>query len=87
MWLAIFKIGTQNFDLNKRLTFDILRNPDHLVTKTLIFIHTMETFIYNDLKKASINKDCSRVKTLGPYAFVIGKIIRWAYIRKLEKDE
>ena len=47
----------------------------------------METFIYKDLKKASLNKDCSRVKTLGPYAKVMAEIIYGAYWRKLIKDK
>ena len=47
----------------------------------------METFIYGDLKKACLNRDCTRVKTLGPYAKVIGEIIRFAYNRKFDKDK
>lgn len=47
----------------------------------------METFIFGDLKKACLNKDCSRVKTLGPYAKVIGQIIDWAYWHKLKEDK
>ncbi len=35
----------------------------------------METFIYGDLKIACLNKDCSRAKTLGPYAWALGWII------------
>ncbi len=35
----------------------------------------METFIYGDLKKASLKRDFSRAKTLGPYAWAIGWII------------
>ena len=68
---AIFKIGTQNFDLNQELNLRILFNSDHSVTKTLIYIYTMETFIYGDLKKASLERDYTKVKTLGPYALVM----------------
>ena len=71
-WKAIFKIGTLNFDLNKEIDHEILRNADHPVSKTLIYIHSMETFIYKDLTKACLNRDFSRVKTLGPYAWAIG---------------
>ena len=58
--------------MNKRLDHKILGDPDHPVSKTLIYIHSMETFIYEDLKKACLNQDCSRVETLGPYAWAIG---------------
>ena len=35
----------------------------------------METFIYKDLKKASLEKDITKVKILGPYAFVMSVIL------------
>ena len=47
----------------------------------------METFIYKDLKKASLNRDFSRVKTLGPYAWAMGEIIYGAHYKKFDKDE
>ncbi len=50
--------------------------------KTLIYIYTMETFIYGDLKKASLKRDYTRVKTLGPYARALGEIIFGAYYEK-----
>ena len=68
-----------NFDLNQQLSVDILKNIDHPVTKTLIYIHSMETFIYGELKKSCLIRDCSRVKTLGPYAYVLGYIIGYAF--------
>lgn len=73
-WEAIFEIGILNFDLNKRLNYEILYDPYHPVTQTLVYIHTMETFIYNDLKKASLKKDISKLETLGPYAYVLSII-------------
>ena len=46
----------------------------------------METFIYADLKKASLNKDIKKVKTLGPYAFVIGMILNGSLQNKLNNN-
>jgi hypothetical protein len=43
-------MGTQNFPLNKPLNKDILKNHNHPVTKALLYIHSMETFIYSELK-------------------------------------
>ena len=73
--------------MKKELNHDILNNVDHPVTKTLIYIHSMETFIYGDLKKACLNRDFSRVKTLGPYAWVMGRIIYGAYGNKLSQNK
>ena len=46
----------------------------------------MESFIYPELKKASLNKDESRIPTLGPYAAVLSFIIRNANISSLCKQ-
>ena len=61
-------------------------DPTHPVTQTLIYIHSMETFIYKDLKKASLNKDIKKVKTLGPYAYAIALIISGSLEGKLMSD-
>jgi len=47
----------------------------------------METFIYVDMKKASLNKDISKVKTLGPYAFGIATIISNSFEKRLKNDD
>jgi len=35
----------------------------------------METFIYSELKKASLKKDDTRIPTLGPYAAALSYIV------------
>ena len=72
--------------MNQPLSYKILFDPDHPVTQTLIYIHSMETFIYKDLKKASLNKDITKVKTLGPYALVMGRILNRSLFKKLKND-
>ena len=57
--------------MDKPHDYKILHDSDHKVTQTLIYIHSMETFIYGDMKKASLNKDITKIKTLGPYAWVM----------------
>ena len=76
-------IGSQNFDLNQPLNDNILHDPSHKVTQTLIYIHSMETFIYKDLKKASLQKDVTKILTFGPYAYAITLIIGKALLKKL----
>jgi len=38
-------------------------------------LHTQETFLYKDLKKASREKDETKIITLGPYALVLSFIL------------
>ena len=47
----------------------------------------METFIYKDLKKASLQKDITKVKTLGPYAWVMGEVLFKSLFEKLKNDK
>ena len=54
---------------------EILDNLDHKVTKFLTYLHTMEIFIYKDLKNASRNKDAKRIGSLGPYAMCLSYIL------------
>ncbi len=72
--------------MNQPLTPEIYNNLDHCVTQTLIYIHSMETFIYKDLKKACLQKDITKVKTLGPYAWVMSCILEGSLFLKLKND-
>ena len=62
-------------------------DADHPVTQTLIYIHSMETFIYKDLKNASLQKDITKVLTLGPYFIAINEIIGIGFYNLLVKNE
>lgn len=70
----IAKLG----DMNQPLTPEILQNPDHNITKHLIYIYTMESFLYPELNKACRNKDKVMIKYFGPFASAFGFIIHSA---------
>ncbi len=53
----------------------ILKNSSHKITQFLIYIYTQENFLYKELKKASREKNESRIMTLGPYAFALSFIL------------
>lgn len=44
-------------DLNAPLTPNILSNPEHKITKHILYLYTMESFIYADMNFASREKD------------------------------
>ena len=62
----------------------ILKNSSHKITQFLIYIYTQENFIYKELKKASREKNESRIMTLGPYAFAFSFIL--ANPTRFERD-
>lgn len=55
-------------DRNEQLTYKILRDPKHSVTKLLLYIYTIECFIYRTMNNASREADQTKIRTLGPYA-------------------
>lgn len=44
-------------DMTKPLTPKILANPEHPVTKHILYLYSMESFIYADMNKASRDKE------------------------------
>ena len=57
------------------LTPSILSDPSHPFVKSLLYIYSMQTFIYSELNAASRNKDKSKLKFYGPFASALGFII------------
>jgi hypothetical protein len=47
----------ENEKLDQPLSRKILSNTSHKITQFLLYLHTQETFLYLDLKKASQEKD------------------------------
>ena len=56
------------YPLDKPLTLEIFTNPENPIVKSLLYVYTMETWLYPELNKASRNKDESKIMLLGPYA-------------------
>ena len=54
VWDALFLIKDLNYPIDKPLSSTILENFDQPITKRLLYIHSMETFICYSLKKASL---------------------------------
>ena len=65
----------EGVDMHKPLTHQILSDRNHSFVKTLIYIYSMETFIYADLNKASRKKDVSKIKFYGPFASALSYIV------------
>ncbi len=51
-----------------------LLNPTSDLTKSILFVYSMETFLPYTLNKAEREKDASKVKSLGPFILLLGII-------------
>ena len=52
-----------------------LSNPRHKDVKAILFIYSMETFLYSRLNQIQRTKDTSSILTLGPFAVALTRII------------
>lgn len=80
-WNLLFNI--QNLgDLEKPLTANILSNPNHKITKHLLYIYSMESFIYTELNRVCRDKDKQEIQFYGAFAAAISYIIYFANKRR-----
>ena len=75
MWQTIFSIAKKVIDFKKPLTHKILSDPEHPFVMTLIYVYSMESFIFREINKASRDKDISKIKFYGAFASALGYII------------
>ena len=74
----LFDLGNIGQHLDESLTTSILSDPGHIITRYIIYIYTMESFIYADMNKASRTKDQSKIKFYGAFAAALSCIIYYA---------
>ena len=62
MWKTIFSLSKSVKDFKKPLTPEILSDPDHEFVKTLIYIYSMDSFVFSEMNRTSRMKDVSKIK-------------------------
>ena len=64
-------VGIQNLDSVPNIEYP--EGPD---TKAAMYMYSMESFLYIRINKVLREKDNGSVKTLGPYAALISRVIK-----------
>ena len=64
--------------MDEVIKLEDLKNPKSNIVKMIIYLYSMETFIYYGINEASVNKDKTKKLTLGPFACVLREIVSWA---------
>ena len=80
----LFKLANLDEDIDKPLTPKILSNPDHKAVKHIMYIYSMESFIYADLNRVCREKDKSKIKFYGAFAAALSFIIHSANSNRIE---
>ena len=83
-WSFIFKMGDLG-NLNTPLKSSTLRNPNSKITKHMLYIYSMQSFIYEHLNRACREKQEHSLKSFGPYAAALSYIIHFANLRRKDK--
>lgn len=65
----------EDLDMDEELTHDILANPDHKLVKALVYIYSMESFVFKEMNKTIREKDVFKIKVYGPLARALSYII------------
>lgn len=61
-----------------------LHDPSANITQLILYIFSLETFVYKVVVEATRNKDMSKAKTLGPFARVLSEIILKSACNRLD---
>jgi len=62
----------------EKINWNDLSNPSSRITKSILFMYSMETFLPYSLNKAEREMDSSKVQSLGPFAEALREISRYA---------
>lgn len=74
IWKNIFEM-MKGVDMNKPITPELLADPSNGFVKMIVYIYSMESFIFKELNAASRNKDESKLKFYGPLASALSFIV------------
>ena len=80
----LFKLADLDEDLDKPLTQKILSDPEHKAVRHIIYLYSMESFIYTDLNRVCREKDTSKIKFYGAFAAALSFIIHSANQNRVE---
>ena len=83
-WKKLFKLADLDEDLDKPLTTKVLSNPEHKAVKHIMYIYSMESFIYAELNRVCREKDRSKIKFYGAFAAALSYIIHTANQNRVE---
>ena len=74
-WKAIFSLAKQEAAFEKPLSPSILADASNPFVKTIIYIYSMQSFVFSEMNKASRLKDESKIKFYGAFASALGFIV------------
>ena len=62
-------------DYREPLSAEVLGDPEHDFVKLILYIYSMQSFIFIQMNRASRDKDISKIEKFGPLAAALSYII------------
>jgi len=75
-WEALFRLLYLPLDHLEPIFIENLKNPNNYVVRAILRIYSLETWLPNEINKATRHKDKSKIDTLGPFACVLSYILQ-----------
>ena len=86
MWRGVFDM-VKDVEMNKPLSPKILSKSNQPFVQRLIYIYSMQTFLFKELNKASRNKDVTKIKFYGAFASALSFIVHYGNHKSQQKSE
>ncbi len=74
VWNTILTISS--FEGDTEVSEGTLLCQNSKVFEKVVFVYTLETFLYKEMNRASRERDQRLIPTLGPYAALLSAVIR-----------
>ena len=75
------------YDVSQPMTWEICCDPYHPVTQLVLTLYSMEPPFYKDLNNASRQLDQTKLKTLGPFAMAIFRVLEGGDVSDRKRDD
>ena len=75
IWTRIFSFTKNGIELEKPLNPKILADASNPFVKSIVYIYSMQSFVFSEMNKASRMKDESKIKFYGAFASALGFIV------------
>ena len=84
IWQTIFRFGSFG-SIDNEIEGSSLVDPKSDVVKNLLYVHSMNNFISTEMNRAALEKDESKVESLGPFAYALSRILTSAERKRQER--
>lgn len=71
-------IDPYEINLESIISMDVLKDPKHPVNIIILYIYSLDTFIYATLNYALKHGDETKIPSMGPFAYVLERILALA---------